>query len=104
MSGRRARGRHVADELQGDRAQPGGDRFRSCARRQAAHGCAEIRGWYVPTAKNGLIRELFRRLGFEQVGRSEEATEWAYDLTVKPPVTNPFIDVAREEEPIGAGV
>ena len=35
----------------------------------AARGCAEIRGWYVPTAKNGLVRDLFRRLGFEQVGR-----------------------------------
>ncbi len=72
-------------------------------RAAAERGCTEIRGWYVPTAKNGLVRELFQRLGFEQVGESGDATEWAYDLTTKPAVTNPYIDVAHEEEPIRAG-
>ena len=36
-------------------------------RAAAERGCTEIRGTYIPTAKNGLVRDLFARLGFEQV-------------------------------------
>ena len=72
-------------------------------RAAAERGLTEIRGTYVPTAKNGLVRDLFARLGFEHVAENDGTTEWIYDLASKPAVTNEFIDVAREGEAVGAG-
>jgi FkbH-like protein len=68
-----------------------------------ARGCSELRGSYVPSAKNDLVRDLYPRLGFEPVGESDGTTDWVYDLARKPAVTNPFIEIAREEEPVHAG-
>jgi FkbH-like protein len=71
-------------------------------RAAAAKGCAEIRGTYIPTPKNGLVSDLFERLGFERVGERDGETDWVYDLAAKPPVTNEFIDVERRDEAIHA--
>ena len=40
-------------------------------RAAAERGCSELRGSYVPTAKNELVRELFPRLGFELVAEKD---------------------------------
>ncbi|HEX3151270.1 MAG TPA: hypothetical protein VHR66_24545 [Gemmataceae bacterium] len=43
-------------------------------------GGRDIIGEYIPTAKNGLVRELFRSLGFELVSQdvAKGRTEWRY--------------------------
>lgn len=71
-------------------------------RAAATRGCTEIRGTYIPTAKNELVSELFQRLGFELVGERGGETDWVYDLSAKPPVTNEFIEVERRDEAIHA--
>lgn len=39
-------------------------------------GCKRILGVYKPTVKNGMVREHYKRLGFELLERSESATTW----------------------------
>jgi FkbH-like protein len=68
----------------------------------ATRGCAEIRGTYIPTPKNGLVRDLFERLGFEQVSESDGTTDWVYDLAAKPPVENEVIEVERKDQAVHA--
>jgi FkbH-like protein len=68
----------------------------------AARGCTEMRGSYIPTPKNGLVSDLFERLGFERVADDAESSEWAYDLAAKPQVVNEFIEVERKDPVIHA--
>jgi len=39
-------------------------------------GITEIVGRYIPTAKNGLVRDHFSRLGFGQAGAQDGETAW----------------------------
>ncbi|MDB5552065.1 MAG: FkbH like protein [Rhizobium sp.] len=39
-------------------------------------GIAEIVGRYIPTSKNGLVRDHFSRLGFVQTGAQDGETTW----------------------------
>jgi predicted enzyme involved in methoxymalonyl-ACP biosynthesis len=39
-------------------------------------GITEIVGRYIPTARNGLVRDHFRRLGFDQTGAQDGETVW----------------------------
>ena len=44
-------------------------------------GASELIGEYRPTAKNGMVREHYQRLGFTEVARSEDgSTVWSLDL------------------------
>jgi FkbH-like protein len=72
-------------------------------RAAAERGCSELRGSYVPSPKNELVRDLFPRHGFDLVAESGEVTHWLYDLTGKPAVVNDFIEVVREQEAAHAG-
>lgn len=63
-------------------------------------GVSRVLGRYIPTAKNGLVRELYSRLGFEKVDEKtpktpgvEGETVWVYDLKEKAVLTNKFIRV-----------
>ncbi len=40
-------------------------------------GCAEIRGTYIPTAKNGMVANHFAGLGFERAGTDGNQTFWS---------------------------
>ncbi len=46
-------------------------------------GCHAVRGEYRPTEKNGMVRDHYRRLGFElkEIG-SDSSTEWLLPLDV----------------------
>ena len=44
-------------------------------------GITEINGRYIPTAKNGLVRDHFSRLGFAQTG-SQNSGETTWQLAV----------------------
>jgi len=49
-------------------------------RRAAALGCAVVRGRYIPTAKNGMVRELLPRLGFSDAGESPAGHDHTRDV------------------------
>ena len=67
------------------------------AARAAELGCTRLRGTYVPTARNGVVADLYPRLGFEQVAGGENGeTVWELDLAAKSPPPNEFVTV---EEP-----
>jgi predicted enzyme involved in methoxymalonyl-ACP biosynthesis len=40
----------------------------------------EITGRYIPTAKNGLVRDHFERLGFVRTGSKDGETTWQLDI------------------------
>jgi predicted enzyme involved in methoxymalonyl-ACP biosynthesis len=39
-------------------------------------GCSAILGHYLPTEKNGMVRDLFPRMGFTLVEETPERTTW----------------------------
>jgi FkbH-like protein len=69
------------------------------ADRAHAAGAEELRGTYIPTAKNGIVREHYARLGFTQTGSLESgATTWSLSLKdFVPPST--FIEVVGASPP-----
>jgi FkbH-like protein len=57
--------------------------------------CSAIQGTYVPSPKNELVRDLYRRLGFEPLDESDGTTRWRYDVAKNGAIANDFIDVTR---------
>ncbi len=56
--------------------------FRELVRVTRDAGIKELLGTYLPTAKNGIVAEFYRELGFELVDEQQgEATRWRYDIT-----------------------
>jgi FkbH-like protein len=52
------------------------------AARARAAGAEELRGTFIPTAKNGIVREHYARLGFRLVGSDASgASTWSLDLS-----------------------
>ena len=49
-------------------------------RQARALGAAALRGRYVPTAKNGMVADHYRTLGFAAAGTDGAATLWRLDL------------------------
>jgi FkbH-like protein len=61
-------------------------------------GCTSVRGVFIPTAKNALAKDVFAKFGFELVGDSGGSCVWQYDLRVKPPIKNQFIEMVHRSE------
>ena len=59
----------------------------------AGRGVTGIRGKYLPTAKNSLVKTLFPDFGFVRSAKSLQGDLWEYDLTTQPPFTNEYIKV-----------
>lgn len=59
----------------------------------AARGVTGIRGKYLPTTKNSLVKTLFPDLGFKRSAESPQGDLWEFDLTTQAPVTNDYIKV-----------
>jgi FkbH-like protein len=56
-------------------------------------GCTEIIGHYLPTEKNGMVRDLFPRMGFTSVEETPERATWRLDTaTFTPRPTHIQID------------
>lgn len=50
-------------------------------KRCQACGIRELRGYYFPTAKNGMVREFYKEQEFEKIGEDERGnTEWRYRI------------------------
>ena len=46
-----------------------------------------ILGVYRPTAKNGLVKELFDQMGFRRVSEASDELLYQFDVPVTPAVT-----------------
>jgi len=58
------------------------------------HGIKEIRGYYYPTAKNAMVKEFYKELGFEKVKEDAEGnTEWKLDISGGYEDKNKYIEV-----------
>ena len=68
------------------------------------HGVTEIVGRYIPTAKNGLVRDHFSRLGFVQTGTEGGETTWRLVVGDYRDKTLPLtLDTSRERKLASAG-
>lgn len=55
------------------------------AQQAAILGCKNIVGVYIPTAKNGMVRDLYSRLGFQATGDIAGTTTWLLPLSTFAP-------------------
>ena len=46
----------------------------------AARKMQRLIGLYIPTAKNGMVADHYKKLGFRQVDSDKAQTTWALDL------------------------
>lgn len=65
----------------------------SIVKRCKERGLKRIRGYYYPTAKNGMVRDFFAVQGFEKVSGDEGGTEWVLDINEKYENKNNVIEV-----------
>jgi FkbH-like protein len=59
-------------------------------------GCHKLTGTYIPTAKNGMVKDIYARFGFDKTGDDNGVTRWCYDLNAKGPIRNEFIRIEGE--------
>ena len=43
-------------------------------------GITEIRGYYYPTAKNGMVKNFYRDMGFKQLSEDSNGSSWSLDI------------------------
>jgi FkbH-like protein len=57
-----------------------------------AHGIRRIKGTYIPTSKNGLVREHYAKLGFTSVSdEGETVTRWELPIDAETPLLMTYI-------------
>lgn len=56
-----------------------------------ARGVKRLKGTYVATEKNSVVRDLFARLGFTRLTGDEAASTWEYDLDLHGAIRSEFI-------------
>jgi len=71
--------------------------FDYLCRRAVGLGVRVIHGTYIPTAKNGMVADLFKRLGFVRMDEVDGTTRWMYDIPSSGVRENPFISVHLPE-------
>ena len=65
----------------------------------AGGGVTRLRGLYLPTAKNGLVKDLYAKLGFVLSGERDGGAVWDYEVDGSRPITNPFIQTTIKGQP-----
>jgi FkbH-like protein len=61
-------------------------------RRALRLGCSQLRGTYIPSAKNMMARDIFEKFGFERTTESGDDEKWLYSLNTRGPIKNSFIE------------
>lgn len=69
--------------------------FQVLGREMQARGCSEIIGRYVPSAKNGVVSELYPRLGGQAHGRAAAGARWRFPLPLAATPDGVFITETR---------
>ncbi len=68
--------------------------FEHMIRKARARGCAQLIGTYIPTEKNQMVAEHYKKLGFHQVESLERGgTQWAYDISESTSINSTQIHV-----------
>ena len=69
-----------------------------------AQGCERLVGRYVRSAKNGLVADLYERLGFAcgAKGESESESEWTFELDAARPGWKSWVRAASPAEGLPA--
>lgn len=63
-------------------------------KRSLEHGVARIRGYYFPTAKNGMVKEFYHTMGFAKESEDEEGNSvWTFDIGIEYTNKNKVIKV-----------
>ena len=59
-----------------------------------SRGLSRIYGYYYPTAKNGMVREFYKTMGFEQVSLDADGNSvWSLDISGEWTLKNTVIEV-----------
>jgi FkbH-like protein len=77
--------------------------LRELVRHAAMTGATELAGTYIPTDRNGLVRDHYQKLGFELVEEANGTTHWRFPIDAALPDEPPmrarrigFLDRAEE--------
>lgn len=66
-------------------------------------GCTHLRGTYIPTAKNQMVRDIYPRFGFQPDTQEQDGTaSWLYNVAEQGPITNGFIELVQEQEGVSS--
>jgi FkbH-like protein len=60
-----------------------------------AAGCIRLLGTYIPTPKNGMVKDHYSKLGFEAAGEEGDRTFWSLDFETLP---DPLIHHIKREK------
>jgi FkbH-like protein len=63
-------------------------------------GCTAIRGFYFPTPKNGLVKDLYAKFGFTLEQENDQGSVWTYDMEALGPVRNQTIQITTLQDAI----
>ena len=69
------------------------------ARLAVCDGCSRIRGQYLPTTKNEMVRDLYARMGFTLTREDADGREFELPLAAFAPITTKIKIVRRAYEP-----
>ena len=72
--------------------------FSTLAQAAQERGIRRIRGVYIPTAKNGMVADLYQRLGFQAKGAAGGSQIFEFDLATQPVPACDCIQVLRPAE------
>jgi FkbH-like protein len=62
------------------------------------HNCSAVRGVYLPTKKNGMVRDHYPRFGFQPAAQSEGRYDYVLDAAVYRPVVTHIAILERSYE------
>ena len=60
-------------------------------------GISEIRGYYYPTAKNGMVKNFYGEMGFEQLSEDDSGSSWTLNISEIYNIKNKHIQVEVEQ-------
>jgi FkbH-like protein len=64
----------------------------------AERGCARVRGVYLPTAKNGMVKDHYPNLGFDVASTGAERSEFVLDVAAYEPRPTPIRIVRKRND------
>jgi len=68
------------------------DQFISICKNRGVHS---IIGVYYPTAKNGMVKNFYKDMGYSAVSESEDSTVWELNITGDIPLKNTHIEIRK---------
>ena len=59
-------------------------------------GISEIRGYFFPTAKNGMVKDFYQTMGFQKLSQDEKGSIWSFPVEPEYQNKNRYIAVEAE--------